>query len=246
MWSSTQSKLVGVVSIHIGSLWLKWGSPSACKEEGEGLSELVEQQQRELKERGLQYPFGISTSRLLEHFPKVNSKWLGLPDDKNDAILAAEKQKKKVKPLVDQRRCSMSKENQGKVPLYASHFSPNLVPPNSHRSRHSISSANTHTTSSSNSESFKSCDPNARQPQIRQSSSVPSWPGQFVHQIQPKAELPHHHATRNSTCPILKSTQTRSAQLKIRCLKRPVHRCTCRAMVKETLRSNNRAAYVAS
>jgi hypothetical protein len=141
------------------------------------LEEFAEQQQRELKERGLDYPFGISTSKLPEHVPKVNSKWDGLPDDKRDVILAAEKQKKKVKPLVDQRKRSMSTGNPGKAALYASHDTPTFVPPSSHRSRHSIGSANTHTTFSSNSQSYKSCDPNARRPQVRSSSEVPFLDG---------------------------------------------------------------------
>ena len=137
------------------------------------LEEFAEQQQRELKERGLKYPFGVSTSQLPEHVPRVNSKWDGLPDNKRDAILTVEKQKKKGKAL-GQRRGSMSTDNQGEAALLARQYPPTFVPPNSHRSRHSTGSTDTYVTSSSNSESYKSCDPS---PRARPSSAVPSLTG---------------------------------------------------------------------
>jgi len=138
------------------------------------LEEFAAQQQRELKQRGLTRPFGISDSKLPANVPKVNSKWDGLPDDKRDLILATEKQKKKKKKdkTIDQRRLNISTGNQEEA-SHARYYKPNFVPPGQHKSRPSTGSANMNVTSSSKSESYKSCDPKVRGPRTRP-LSVPS------------------------------------------------------------------------
>lgn len=136
--------------------------------------EFAELQRRELKEKGLERPFGISSKGLPPEVPKVNSKWDGLPDDKRDNIKAMEKWRKKEQER-EKRRPSFWSENQEDEMLYVRYYSPEVPPSRrSHGTRPSTSTTFTSLSTPSGPEAYKTCDPKFRGPRARSASEAPS------------------------------------------------------------------------
>lgn len=136
--------------------------------------EFAAQQRRELKERGAERPFGVSSKKLPPGVPKVNSKWDGLPDDKRDLIKAIERQRKKEQEREKSQPNTCLEEQEDEM-LYMRYNSPEVPPSRrSHITRQSTGSAYTVFSSMSSSEAYKTCDPKSRGPRARPKSSAPS------------------------------------------------------------------------
>jgi hypothetical protein len=138
--------------------------------------EYAEQQRRELKERGIEHPFGVSSKRLPPDTPKVNSKWDGLPDDKRELIKAMDKQRKREQER-NKRRSSTGSDNVDEESLYPTgrYYSPQVPSSRmSHATRPSTGSIHTFDSSTASSEAYKTCDPKSRGPRARRASGAPS------------------------------------------------------------------------
>lgn len=136
--------------------------------------EFAEQQRQQLKEKGTDRPFGVSSKRLPPEVPKVNSRWDGLPDDKRDSIKTMEKQRKKELER-EKRRPSICSDDQEDAALFVRYYSQEVPPSRwSHTTRPSTGSSITAFSTLSSSEAYKTCDPKSRGPRARPASGAPS------------------------------------------------------------------------
>jgi len=137
--------------------------------------DFAEQQRRELKEKGLDWPFGVSSKCLPPEVPKVNSKWDGLPDDKRDMIKISEKQKSKERQQHRRRPSGFAEDEESEETGYVRYqSSSNSIPRSAHATRPSISSTCSTLLISSGPEAYKTCDPKSRGPRARPATGVQS------------------------------------------------------------------------
>jgi len=140
------------------------------------LEDFAEQQRRELKEKGLERPFGVSSQCLPSDVPKVNSKWDGLPDDKRNMIKTMEKQKKKERQQHRRQSSDRTTDQEDEEAGYVVYYSPpSSMPRSAHTTRPSISSTSAATfLTFSEIEAYKTCDPKSRGPRARPATGVQS------------------------------------------------------------------------
>jgi len=137
------------------------------------LEDFSEQQRRELKEKGLERPFGVSSQCLPPEVPKVNSKWDGLPDDKRNMIKTMEKQKKKERQQYRRQSSDGTRDQEDEEAGYVVYYSPpSCIPRSAHTTRPSISSTSAATLTLSETEAYKTCDPKSRGPRARPATGV--------------------------------------------------------------------------